>query len=292
MRETLNMDKFLGIRRGIREFLRGTCGFIHFVIKVNNYCNLHCEHCTNNCDVPLNPRNDNIFRREKWELPIEDLVTFCERFKGIGESNFHHLTGGEVTMMPIGKVEEIIEVLDSYKRKMSIQTSAYNLVEIDKSSINKIALIKLADHGINSEHIEDSRRYLKTFYKGEIKNETMKSHWELTVAMRHPINRGKKCRFWMRNPLIFGSIIYPCCNTPFIMLKNNNTVMREELIKAGWSVYNDDITETMRNWRSTIPKYVIDQCENNCWRPRISVGQGKTKITLKSYDIIRKGRKI
>lgn len=273
----LNMNEFLGITR-----------FIHFVIKVNNYCNLHCEHCTNNCDVPLNPRNDNVFHREKWELPIDDLTTFCERFKGIGESSFHHIGSSEPTALPTHKLEEIIDTLESYNRKMSLQTNGFGLMNISRASINKIHTIKLDDHGINSVHISDCRRYLESFYRGRIVSIVVKAHWELKAAMSHPINKGRKCHFWMCNPSISGSVIYPCCNTPCIMLKNNNTIMREELIKAGWSVYNDDITETMKNWRNTIPKYVIDQCENNCWRPKMNVGQGMTKITLKKNDIIKK----
>lgn len=276
----VNMDEFLRVR-----------GFIHFVIKTNNYCNLHCEHCSNLCDIPLNPRNENIFRREKWELSIKDLVVFCERFKGIGTSNFHHLTGGEVTMMPTKKVEEIIEVLDSYKRTMSMQTSGYNLMEVDKQSINRIARIELADHGINSDHINSCRRYLKSFYGGKIESIVVKSHWELAAAMHHPINKGKKCHFWVRNPSFMASVIYPCCVAPFIMQKNNNTIMREELMKGGWSIYNEEITETIRNWRNTIPEYVVDQCENSCWRPKMDVGQGRTRITLKAYDMIKKETK-
>lgn len=264
----------------------GRTGFRFFAVATNNYCNLHCEHCGANCDVPLNPRNENIFRREKWELSIEDLVTFCERFKGIGESDFHNLQSAEVTMMPLQKLEEIIEVLDSYNRAIEIQTNGFNLMGIDKQIINKIGQISLDDHGINSKHITDCRNYLKPFYTGKIISLVVRNHWELTAAMRHPSNKGKKCDCWMRNPAFIDSVLYPCCVAPFLMQKNNDTVMREEMIKAGWSIYNEDIAEIMRNWRSTIPQYVIDQCETNCWFPNIDVGQGETKITLKKNDVI------
>jgi len=117
----------------------------------------------------------------------------------------------------------------------------------------------------------------------------MTHHFELTVAMRHPMNKGKRCDLWMRNLSLVDSVIHPCCNTPWIMLKNNNnTLMRDELVKVGWTIYNDELINTLRNWRETIPEYVVDQCENNCFKPHIDVGQGATRIALKKYDVIKK----
>ena len=72
------------------------------------------------------------------------------------------------------------------------------------------------------------------------------------------------------------------------MLKNNNTEIKDELFKAGWTIHNPKLVNTLRNWRETIPDYVIDQCENNCWRPHLDVGQGTTRITLKKNDVIKK----
>jgi len=275
------------LKREMVELLR-TDSFHNFVIKTNNYCNLHCEHCTNNCDVPISSNNENMFRRKKYELPIEDLILFCERLKGIGESSYHHMLGGEVTMMPPRKVEEIIELLASYHRRMSMQTVGFNLMGLDKNSLNKIDVINLDDHGINHQVIEDCEQYLSKFYRGNISTVVITHHFELTAAMRHPINKGKKCRSWMRELSFIDSIIYPCCNAPWIMLKNNDTVMRDELYRAGWTIHNHELIDTLAHWRETIPQYVIDQCESNCWRPHEDVGQGATRITLKKNDIIKK----
>lgn len=268
--------------------LLGVDSFHNFVIKTNNYCNLHCEHCTNNCDVPLSSNSENIFRRKKYDCHIEDLILFCERFKGIGESAYHHLIGGEVTMMPPKKVEEIIELLASYHRRMSMQTVGFNLMGIDKDSINKIDLISLDDHGINHQAIEDCEKYLSKFYKGNVNTIIATHHFELTAAMRHPMNKGKRCGLWISDPSFIDSVLYPCCCIPFIMLKNNNTVMRDELYKAGWTIHNPQLIDTLIHWRETIPQYVVDQCENNCWNPHMDVGQGATRITLKKNDIIKK----
>jgi len=283
--KTLNMNEFLGIS-----------GFKHFVIKVNNYCNLHCEHCTNFCHLAYNSKHKNMFQRSKWELSIGDLEAFCERFKGIGESDFHHIGSSEPTALPTHKLEEIIDILESYNRKMSLQTNGFGLMNIKKDSINKINKIKLDDHGINSEHISDCRRHLKSFYRGRIESIVVKTHWELTAAMRHPLNKGKKCRLWMRTLSFHGSgasgkgsslMIYPCCAMAAIMRITNNVKIRDELITAGWAV-KGYIIEKLRAWREIIPRYVVEQCENNCWFPNINIGQGGTRITLKKNDIIKK----
>jgi len=273
----LDMDEFLGIKN-----------FGFFGIKTNNYCNLHCEYCSNMCNIPINRNNKNISRREKYELSIEDLTTFCERFKGIGESSQHIILGGETTMMPVDKVEGIIEVLDNYNRKMVMQTTGYNIMEIDKKSLNKISEIRLADHDINHDHIMDCLEYLRPFHKGKIVRKYIKIHYDLDVAMGHIKNVGKTCNRWMRSLTLWGSVLYPCCPLPLLMMKNNDKRMQKELTLAGWSVHSGEFTKTVKNWRNTIPPYIIEQCKNVCWFPHFRVSQGATKITLKNYDVIKK----
>lgn len=281
----LNLKSFSIIKM---EQILGVENFSSFVIKTNNYCNLHCEHCTNNCDIPLNINNENIYRRTKYEINISDLILFCERFQGVGELAYHHLTGGEVTMMKPEKVEEIINILDRYHRRITMQTVGYNIEGIDKKCIKKIYLINLDDHGINHDRIIETKEYLEKFYKGHISIINAPYHYDLNIAMRHPMNKGKKCHQLMRDLSLIDSIIYPCCNAPWIMLKNNNTKMRDELFSAGWTINNPDIIGTLNNWRDTIPGYFNDQCDNNCWYPHMDVGQGVTQITLKKNDMIRK----
>jgi len=275
----MEMDEFLGVR-----------DFAFFGIKTNNYCNLHCEHCSNLCHIPINRNHENIWRRGKYEISIEDLTAFCERFKGIGESSQHIILGGETTMMPVDKVEGIIGVLDNYNRKIVMQTTGYNLMGIDKKSLNKISEIRLADHSINSDHIKNCRGYLGSFYKGKLVVKYIKIHYDLDVAMGHIKNVGKVCNRWMRSLTLWGSVLYPCCPLPLLMMKNNDKRMQEELTLAGWSVHSNEFMETVKNWRNTIPPYIIEQCKNVCWFPHFRVGQGATKITLKKYDVIKKSR--
>lgn len=267
--------------------LLGIKGFIYFVIEASNYCNLHCEYCSNMCDVPLNPKNKNIFRRRKWDISIDDLVLFCERFKGIGENNLHCITGGEITVIPVEKIEQIIDVLSSYKRIIKILTNGFNLMGISKETINKVDTIDLGDHGINHKLIDECKKHLRSFYKGSFGVVSSEVHYDLEAARHHPINKVKQCNFMMRTLSLYGSTIYPCCAIPYVMVFNNNTLIRDELVKAGWTINNENIINTLRNWRETLPKYVIDQCKNNCWHPNYAIG-GKTKITLKPNDIIKK----
>lgn len=266
----------------------GRTGFIHFVIKTSNYCNLHCEHCSVMCDVPLNPKNKNIFRRERWELSLDDLALFCERFKGVGEKAKHCITGGELTVLPVEKIEQIIDILSSYNRRIEVLTNGFNLMGISKATINKVYSIILGDHGINHKLIEECKKYLESFYKGQIHVVASSVHYNLEVSRRHPSNKGKPCRFMMRNPALWGSTIYPCCAIPYVMVFNNNTLMRDELVKAGWTINNEDVVNTLRNWRETLPKYVLDQCENNCWQPNYTAGTRGVQITLKPHDVIKK----
>lgn len=264
-------------------------GFVHFVIKTNNYCNLHCEYCTNLCYLPLSRNNENIHRRKKWELSVAELTLFCERFKGIGESTYHHLTGGEVTMMPPRKLEALIDVLASYHRPMSLQTVGYNLLGISECSLNKIDEIVFGWHGINHQQVINSIKYLNKFhYRGRILVPDASYHFDLFPAIKHPSNKGRRCSYWMSVPSLVGSIVFPCCNLPWIMARNNNTVMEDELRKAGWVTHNDKLIDVLTNWRKTVPDYVVHQCENNCWMPNIDVGQGQTMITLKENDLLEK----
>lgn len=261
---------------------------LYFSFKTNNYCNLHCEYCSNMCDVPINPKNENIFRRERLELSLDDMVLFCERFKGVEEKTLNRLIGAEPTAMPIDKLEEMIECLYTYKRRIALTTNGFNFLGLSENTINKIDRIIFADHVINHELVDECKQYLKPFYKGKIGVVRVDVHYDLEAARHHPMNKGKMCNFMMENPVLWGSTIYPCCALPFVMVFNNNTLIRDELVKAGWTINNEDVVNIFRNWRETLPKYVIDQCKNYCWQPNYTAGGGGTRITLKPHDVIKK----
>ena len=238
--------------------------------------------------IPIDPNSAFICRRKKWEIDLNDLTLFCEHFKGVGEESLHCLGGGEPTILTEEKFDQVIDVLSSYNRRIELFTNGYNIMGISKATINKIAKIKIDDHGINHSHIQDCIRYLKSFYKGTLQLVRMTSHYDTEASRRHPSNRGKRCRFLIRNPILWGTTIYPCCSLPFLMIHDNNTIMKDELTKAGWTINNLEILDIMKNWRKTIPDYVKNKCLNDCYFPNANVG-GLIKITLKNIDVIKKG---
>ena len=271
-----SMNEFLNIK-----------GFDHFTIVTNNYCNLYCEHCVYLSHIPINPKNENIFRRQKWELYLDDLTLFCERFNGIGHESLHFLSGGEPTCLPVDKFVQIVDILVDHNRRVAVFTNGYNLLGIPKTTINKIDHIRLSNHGPNESHVQDCISYLKPFYKGKLEPIATKTHWDVEPAKKRK-NHGERCFVWMRILPLFGETIFPCCNTPCLMLQSNDTKMGDELNNAGWTIKNEDVMETIRDWRNTIPDCVSEQCLNNCYQPNINVGQGRTRITLKPYSVIKK----
>jgi len=276
--KSVSLENFLGLGN-----IRG------IAIKTNNYCNLHCEFCTNYCDIPLNKTNENIFRRTKWELSLDDLELFCERFKGIGEGNYHILTGAETTTMPVEKIHDIINMLYSYGRTMKLRTNCFNLLELDPNYLRKIYKIYLADHNINSELIDECHKYLRnlSISKSAIVIEHTHTHYNLREIRGHPYTLGKHCEIWMRDLELIGKIIYPCCNMPWLMAGNNDIRIQNELKRVGWTTENEDVVEVVRNWRKSIPEYVVDQCLNHCFLP-LPEDAKKVKITRKPHDKIRR----
>jgi len=260
--------------------------FIHFAIYTNNYCSFHCEHCSYKCNIPPNPANSNVWRRKKWEVSVDDLRLFCERFKGYGEKEYHLLGGGETTVVEIEKVKEYLDILSSYKRRISIRTNGYNLLGLGEH-INKFSLIILSDHGINADHIKRCQKELAKTFKGKAVVESMKKHVDLDVARKEPAKKGKNCRLWIADLQLVGRILHPCCCTHPIDIWNNSTKINNELISCGWTTDNPDLIETIRNWKTTIPAYIIDQCHNNCWNPGI-FNTKPENITLKKNDVIAK----
>jgi len=263
-------------------------GFDHFTIVTNNYCNLYCEHCVYLSHIQINQENENIFRRQKWELSLDDLELFCERFEGIGEESLHFLSGGEPTCLPMDKLVQVVDMLSSYNRRVALFTNGYNVMGIPRNTVNKIHHMRLDDHGTNSKHIQECVDYLKPFYNGKVETIHQKFHWDVEPAKKRK-SSGKRCGAWMSILPLLGETLFPCCNTPCLMLQSNDTKMGDELNNSGWTIRNEDVVETVRDWRNTIPSYVSEHCLNNCYQPKINVGQGKTRITLKPHSVIKKG---
>jgi len=261
-----------------------------YIYHVNNYCNLHCELCSDFSNIPIDPNSPLIERRTKWEIPLEEVELFCKRFDQVGLDKFVVLSGGEPTALPVETFNAMMDVFHRYRRKVIVLTNGYNLFGVSQSALQKASMIKLDDHGINHRHILDCVKYLKTFYRGHIRHIKTLYHYDLAKARKLEINKGGHCdRNTLRTKievLIKQGVVYPCCAMASFDLYNNDLRMEEELTKAGWTLTNPNVLNVVKNWAKTLPEYVIHQCRDGCWWPRKHVG--KVTITLKPNDVIRK----
>jgi len=264
---------------------------LEFIYHMNNYCNLHCEFCSDFSDKPIDKNSPWIERRTKWDVPLEEVELFCERFKGIALNKYVHLTGGEPTAMPIEKLNAVIDLLDTYHRRIVLLTNGFNVFGVGKEQLKKCAVIKLDDHGINNEHLLDCVKYLNSFTKGNIKHIYTLHHYDLDATRKLAINKGGHCpRATLLSDIeivIKQSVVYPCCAMASFDLYNNDTQMNDELIKAGWTLDNPSLLKTVLNFKKTLPTYVVKQCKEKCWWPHKRI-LGPTEITLKPNDVIRK----
>lgn len=270
----ISLKEFLGVPRSSWRF------------KINNYCNLHCEHCATLCHMPINPQSEYVDRRDKWEMSIKTIELFCERFKGIGEHDPHRFSGGEMTAMRLDKLEEMIEIFHNHGRTVWILTNGYNLMGLSLECLNRIGSIVLDDHGINHELIMRCHKYLKKVYKGSFTVLDIRYHWNWDNARQHSRNiLQKPCGAMMRSPSVYRGVIYPCCMSMHTDGMRGDGEANRILREAGWTFYNPDIVETLGNWRTTLPKYVLEKCLTDCPRPHNGICGGK-HITLKQNDVI------
>ncbi len=251
-----------------------------FIYLVNNYCNLHCEFCSTFSN-----------QGTRWEAPLEEVELFCKRFDGVAMDKYTHLSGGEPTALDVDKFSEMIEILHGYNRLLILVTNGYNIFGIDKNTLKRINIIKLDDHGINHEHVEDCVRYLKTFHQGSVYPIRGLVHYDLGRTRRLAINQGELCHMKTLRlrieVLIKRGVIYPCCAMSSFDLYNKDTRLEEELTKAKWTLENRNILDTLENWKTTLPQYAWDQCVYACWWPHKRI-LGGTEITLKPNDVIKK----
>ena len=261
-----------------------------YIYHVTNDCNLHCEYCSAFCDKPIDENSPFIERRNKWYAPVEEIELFCKRFNGVGMDKHIHITGGEPTTMPEKDFNKMMNIFHKYQRKTVLLTNCYNLFGVSKDALNKATIIKLDDHGINHKHILNSVQYLRGFYNGKIRHIKTLHHHNLAKARQLESNKGVHCK---RNTLltrieilIKQGVVYPCCAMASFDLYNNDTKMEDSLTEAGWHLDNPHVLATVKNWRNTLPEYVLSQCRDACWWPNKQIDT--VDITLKPHDVIMK----
>jgi organic radical activating enzyme len=255
-------------------------------INLTNVCNLHCDFCDHDAHLPFSKDSIKVYRRKPLVSSLSELKQLCESLKGIGESDRHVLQGGEITVLPVKTIIEVIEIFHSYGRNIGMRTNGYNLKEIPVDSLNKLNFIYLNNHGNNQEAIDSCQDYLSINYKGIIINEENYYHRDLSKYLHHnegTIEEGINCSHLLSTITFFPPIIHPCCNSWALMNSLNDKNMADLLIEAGWTTTNSDLSSTLQNWRSTLPKEFFQSfCAESCYLTAKTVNSPLQKI--KSYE--------
>lgn len=266
------------------QTLFGAPTFQYFILVLINRCNLHCEQCITMCNRPLNPNSPHEILREYYEIPVSDVERFCQLFEGHGEGNYVRITGGEPTFLAEDKFTEIIEVLKKHGRRIWMITNGYGMLNLPDRVLKSIDRYTLDDHGINHEHMLKVAKRLKKLDVTNIRHLETRIHYDCITACDNPKNRGK-CKAIMQSPTIYKGTVYPCCRIPFIEIFRKEEETTRQLRKAGWTLDNGNLVETMKNWRNTIPKNPWTLCQEHCWKPHFTK-YNPTPITLKPHDVI------
>lgn len=264
-------------------------------INLTNICNLHCDFCDHDAHLPFSKNDTKVYRRKPLVSSLDELKQLCESLKGIGESDRHVLQGGEITVLPVKLIIEVIEIFHSYGRNIGMRTNGYNLKEIPVDSLNKLSFIYLNNHGNNEEAIESCQEYLLTNYKGLIINEENYFHRDLNKYLYHnegTIDEGLNCSHLLSTITFFPPLVHPCCNSWALMNSLNDESIADSLIKAGWSTNNPDLSTTLLNWRNTLPKEFFSFfCAESCYLTAKTISSPLQKISKHKSDQVLKSKK-
>ncbi|WP_187985023.1 radical SAM protein [Vibrio metschnikovii] len=250
-------------------------------INATNICNLHCTHCDNDAHLPFSKNGELLHRRSQLISKVSDINAFCELMTGIGEADPHILTGGEITTLPVATIETYIDMLHSFGRKIGMRTNGYNICGISPKKLQMLDRIYLNDHGINREAIDSSREYLDKHFHGNLILEESLKHRDLRSIVKHgqgTIEQALSCNHLLATLTLLPPVVLPCCNTWALMNSLNSDLMMTALINAGWTIHNPNLKETLRNWRTTLPKeFLQTYCADSCYMTRSD--------TFPTYDI-------
>jgi hypothetical protein len=244
--------------------------------------------------LPFSKNDTKVYRRKPLVSSLDELKQLCESLKGIGESDRHVLQGGEITVLPVKLIIEVIGIFHSYGRNIGMRTNGYNLKEIPVDSLNKLSFIYLNNHGNNEEAIESCQEYLLTNYKGLIINEENYFHRDLNKYLHHnegTIDEGLNCSHLLSTITFFPPLVHPCCNSWALMNSLNDESIADSLIKAGWSTNNPDLSTTLLNWRNTLPKEFFSFfCAESCYLTAKTISSPLQKISKHKSDQVLKSK--
>lgn len=231
-----------------------------FLILTNNFCDQACYSCSALCNRPF---GSNPFRWEKHITPISSIEKFLDLMDGYRPKYWIRLSGGETTLCGPEYLEEVCEVVHQHGRNISLLTNGARMLECDPDWFE---FIHLDEHIINHDLIQKIRREFKKSGFKRYQVWVTKEHRDLELQRTDHITDGLNCSANMEAISMWRDTVYPCCVLPFLDGWNNNTLVRESLHEAGWSLENDNLVETMENWMNTLPENAIHACETQCWK--------------------------
>ena len=245
-----------------------------WIVFVCNFCNLHCEECSAMCHKPL---GSTWFRRERWEIDVENYVKFLQ---GLPREGYHiRFTGGEPTAMNLDLLEELIKLTREYGQLPGMTTNGYGLLELSDEAFKQLAYVDLDDHGINSDHIAECLERIKQ-HDIEYRELKVTKHYIMEEAIER--SQGKTCSNWLRVPGLYQGRLYPCCNS--MLNRKEGQDLHQSLEDQGLTVDNPDWWKEYEalNW----PITAVEHCLYNCWLPGGNHAQ-RVPITLKKNDVIK-----
>ena len=221
-------------------------------IMLNRYCNLNCFSCT---ALGMNPSKD--------ETTFEEIEAFVINMEGYHPGITFLLTGGEPTAIDHGKLEKICDLIHDHGYKTAILTNGFKLVPVEWFDY-----VLLDRHGINDD---DIAKWIKHLEQADHENyEVLETLWhmDLPYSIKDNITKGARCGAWMNSISLWKDVIYLCCNLMHVSAWDGDIDQKLafNLREAGWTAYNPDLAETIKNWRETLPGDAYRMCTVKCWK--------------------------
>lgn len=237
------------------------------ILNVNNFCDLGCFSCVSLCDTPI---GSNVWRDRPRTMNrdvLDRVLSEVVRYGLAIERPYEGVTfaGGEPTAIPLDDLKELGQIVRHHGLKSVVLTNGFGVEGLDPWAFDHFIL---DDHGINAEAIQRSVAHFKINGFENYHVHLARVHRNFAKAREIPvITPGLKCPGWM-DLTLWMDLVYPCCGMPQMEGWDNDTVIRDSLLEAGWTVANPTLAETLINWRETIPGEVIKKCLFSCWKFR------------------------
>jgi hypothetical protein len=218
------------------------------------------------------PLGSNVYRDELRETTPENISRFLGLIDGWLPRAGVRLTGGEPTCVAEAIPDISKRVRNYHNRFLDIVTNGFRLMELDPFLFD---FIHLDDHGVNRDLIEKCTEYLVEHGYKDFRIMRFDYHRDLELQRRGNVSNGLTCKDWMGSITLWEKTVYPCCVMHSIEGFENDPRIGESLRKAGWTIDNLELLNTLRDWKNTVPAEVVRACVLGCWHGGTNIEWGK-----------------